>query len=172
MLKIFSTQLLGCFKKLAENEEITLEDSARVLAQAIVGDGHIYVYGANEMHAITLEATLGQEPLPKAKKLQTIEEISSMDRVLLVSRYSTDEEILSLAKKLQSKGIQTVGISTRKEGEASLENFVDVHIDTQLVRGLIPTDDGSRIGFPTSMIALFAYYGLSFTIQEIIEEYM
>jgi Domain of unknown function (DUF2529) len=172
MLKIFSTQLLGCFKKLAEQEELTLEDGARILAQAVLGDGHVYMYGAQELHAITLEATLGQEAFPKAKGLQSVEELSSMDRVLLISRFSTDEEIVSLAKQLQLAGIPTVAISTKKDGVESVESFVDVHIDTQLVRGLIPAEDGTRTGFPTSMIALFAYYGLFFTIQEIVEEYM
>ncbi|GGE82079.1 DUF2529 domain-containing protein [Priestia taiwanensis] len=172
MLKIFSTQLLGCLKKITEKEEINLEDSARLVAQAIIGDGHLYIYGAKEMHAVTLEATDGQEPFPKAKALHHVEELSPMDRVLLISRYSTDEEIVTFAKQLQEAGIPAVGISTIQDGIESLESFVDVHIDLQLIRGLIPAEDGTRTGFPTSMVALFAYFGLFFTVQEIVEEYM
>ncbi|RBN40554.1 DUF2529 domain-containing protein, partial [Priestia megaterium] len=32
-------------------------------------------------------------------------------------------------------------------------------------------EDGSRFGFPAMMVALYAYYGLTFTLKEIVEEY-
>lgn len=176
MLKIFTTQLTGYFKRIQEKEEFHIEDGARVLAQAIIGDGSIYIYGKDEMLAIGLEATKSQEPLPSTKLLTSIKEIehlTSTDRVLLVSRTSTDPHILDAAQRLQEHGISTVGISPVEKENAlsSLEDFVDVHIDTKLLKPLIPDDEGNRYGFPAIMTALYAYYGLHLTIKEIITEY-
>jgi hypothetical protein len=52
-----------------------------------------------------------------------------------------------------------------------LHQLVDVHITSHLTKGLLPDDNENRFGFASAMIALYAYYGLMFTIQEIIAEY-
>ena len=49
--------------------------------------------------------------------------------------------------------------------------LADVHIDLQLIKGLLPNDAGERFGYPSSMAALYVYYGLKFTIEEILAEY-
>ncbi|MGK0537349.1 DUF2529 family protein, partial [Bacillus sp. 'calajunan'] len=49
--------------------------------------------------------------------------------------------------------------------------YTDVHIDTKLLKGLIPDDEGNRYGFPSLMIALFAYHGIKYTIDEMLNEY-
>ncbi|MGQ0519212.1 DUF2529 family protein, partial [Bacillus sp. D-CC] len=41
----------------------------------------------------------------------------------------------------------------------SLERYTDVHIDTKLLKGLIPDDEGNRYGFP-SLIVLYQYVRL------------
>ncbi|MFD3446706.1 DUF2529 domain-containing protein [Microbacteriaceae bacterium 4G12] len=174
MLKIFSTQLSGYFKKIAEQEEENIEDSARLLAQALVGDGTIYMHGTKEMAGIIAEALYGEEPLRHVKPLIENGEVANVtpaDRIVLISRFSTDEEILSLAKDLQVEGPLLVGISALKEADESLEQFTDAHIDTKLTKALIPDEDGARYGFPSSITALFAYYGLKFTVEEILNEY-
>ncbi|WP_110112647.1 DUF2529 domain-containing protein [Bacillus sp. CGMCC 1.16541] len=173
MLKIFTTQLTGLFKRIDEKEELNIEDGARVLAQAAVGDGIIYVYGVEEMEAVTLEATISEEPLPYAKPFVSSDDITSVDRVLLVSRFSTNEKVIKVAKQLQEKGIPTVSIGTiPKEVESeSVHSITDVHIDTKLLKPLIPGEDGIRFGFPATMTALYAYHGLAFTMKEMIEEY-
>ncbi|WP_096156331.1 DUF2529 domain-containing protein [Bacillus sp. FJAT-45066] len=172
MLKIFMTQLSGVFKKIASDEEFGLEDGARVLAQAVVGDGHVYVAGFAEMKAVVAEAVYGAEPLIGARELEDVTALKDVDRVLIVSRSSTDVAAVELAKQLQARGIGAVGISTvpkRVDGE-SLTDLVDNHIDLQLYQGLIPDEDGSRFGYPSSLVALFAYHGLAFTVREIVRE--
>ncbi|PQZ55582.1 MULTISPECIES: DUF2529 domain-containing protein [Bacillus] len=174
MLKIFSTQLSGYFSKISQKEEMNIEDSARLLAQALVGDGFIYLYGTNEMEGIVSEALFGAEPMKQAKRLIENGElavVTSADRVLLISRFSTDEEIIKAAKKLHEEGQSIVGISAIQEGAESLEQYTDVHIDTKLLKGLIPDDEGNRYGFPSLIVALFAYHGIKFTIDEIIGDY-
>ncbi|HDR7792654.1 TPA: DUF2529 domain-containing protein [Bacillus luti] len=174
MLKIFSTQLSGYFSRVSQKEEMNIEDSARLLAQALVGDGFIYLHGTNEMEGVVAEALFGAEPMKNAKRLfengQEVE-VTSADRILLISRFSTDEETVNIAKKLQNEGHSIVGISAVQEDAESLEQYTDVHIDTKLLKGLIPDDEGNRYGFPSLIVALFAYHGIKFTIDEIVEDY-
>ncbi|HFJ9475981.1 DUF2529 domain-containing protein [Bacillus thuringiensis] len=174
MLKIFSTQLSGYFSKISQKEEMNIEDSARLLAQALVSDGFIYLYGTNEMEGVVAEALFGAEPLKQAKRLfenGKEADVTSADRVLLISRFSTDEAVVEIAKKLQEEGHSIVGISALQEGTESLEQYTDVHIDTKLLKGLIPDDEGNRYGFPSLIVALFAYHGIKFTIDEMLNEY-
>lgn len=175
MLKMFTTQLTGVFKRLYEKEEFSFEDGARLLAQGPIGDGTIYIFGAKEMKGIEFEAVEGAEPLKWAKRLNGsgAAELGSADRALLFSRTSDDEEAVKLAGQLQEHGIPFVAVSTVLEGssEGGLADLADVHIDLGLKQGLLPDDFGSRYGYPSPMAGLFVYYGLKFTIEEMLSEY-
>ncbi|CAG9620106.1 DUF2529 domain-containing protein [Sutcliffiella rhizosphaerae] len=176
MLKIFTTQLQGIYNKMGNEEDLALEDGARMLAQAVVGEGRIYIYGVKEMKAVEAEAIDGAEPMDTATLLSDLDnyhDLTDTDRALIVSRFSTDNEAVSTAKALKELGIEMVGISTVVDGDSAaetLESIVDVHIDLKLKKPLIPGDDGERYGFPSSMAALYAYFGLSFTLREMLEE--
>ncbi|MED4202850.1 DUF2529 domain-containing protein [Neobacillus mesonae] len=172
MLKMFTTQLTGLFKKIADNEDFSFEDGARLLAQAAAGNGSIYLFGVGEMKAVEFESLEGAEPLQSAKVLDlaAISELTDADRVVLFARSSTDEDALQAAQMLQEKNIPFVGVSTAMS-EGGLSEMADVYIDLGLKKGLIPDDFGGRIGYPSSMAGLFAYYGLKFTIDEILAEY-
>lgn len=175
MLKMFTTQLGGLFKRIQEKQEFAIEDAARLLAQAPVGDGNIYIYGSKEMAAVAAEATEGAEPLKGAKMLVDASlpaEFSEADRVLIVSRNSDDQDAVEFAKVLHAKNLSFVAVSTvNNQTDSSLNDLADVHIDLGLTKGLLPAEDGSRFGLPTSMAALFVYNALKFTIDEILEEY-
>ncbi|MBO0998843.1 DUF2529 domain-containing protein [Bacillus sp. SD075] len=172
MLKIFSTQISGLFKKMIENEVFEMEDAGRLLAQAAVGDGSVFIHGFREMQGVTDEALDGAELFPKAKRYKSGETISREDRFLLFSRHSDDSEAVLLARQLKEKDIPFVAVSTSVSSEEdSLLELADVHIDLRIQRGLIPDETGNRYGFPTLIAALFAYYGIKFTLEEIIKEY-
>ncbi|MDM5220413.1 DUF2529 domain-containing protein [Peribacillus sp. NJ11] len=172
MLKIFSTQISGLFKKMIENEAFEMEDAGRLLAQAVVGDGTVFIHGIGEMQGVTAEALDGAEPFPKAQRYESVETISGEDRFLIFSRHSDDFEALMLAKQLKEKDIPFVAVSTSVPSkEDSLLELADVHIDLRIQRGLIPDETGNRYGYPTLIAALFAYYGIKFTLEEIIKEY-
>lgn len=164
MLKMFTTQLTGLFKRIEEKEEFSFEDGARLLAQG----QNIYVAGFKEMKGIEFEALEGAEPLKGA--LTNVDEAASADRVLLFSRTSADQEAAEFAAKLHKKGIPFVAVSTSVE-DGKLEQLADVHINLQLKKGLLPDDFGNRYGYPSLMAALYVYYGLKFTIDEILAEY-
>lgn len=164
MLKMFTTQLTGLFKRIEEKEEFSFEDGARLLAQG----QNIYLVGFREMKAVEFEALEGAEPLKGA--LTNIDAATSADRVLLFTRTTGDEEAVDLAGKLQEKGIPFVTVSTSVP-DGKLEELADVHINLQLTKSLLPDDFGNRYGYPSSMAALYVYYGLKFTIEEILAEY-
>ncbi len=173
MLKIFSTQVNNLFQKIMEKEEFNIEDGARLLAQAAVGEGAIYIHGFGEMDGVTKEAVQGVEPLPKVAAYESNITLTHEDRFLLFSRNSTDQEAIELAQKLQMESIPFVAVSTIVASDTdSLETLADIHIDLRVARGLIPKDDGNRTGYPTLLVALFAYFGIKFTIEEILQEYL
>lgn len=163
-MKMFTTQLTGLFKRIEANGEFSFEDGARLLAQG----QSIYLVGFREMKAVEFEALEGAEPLKGA--LTNVDAATSADRVLLFTRNSDDQEAIEQALKLQEKGIPFVAVSTSVP-DGKLDELADVHIDLQLTKGLLPDDFGNRYGYPSSMAALYVYYGLKFTIDEILAEY-
>lgn len=174
MLKMFTTQLTGLFKRIAEKEEFSFEDGARLLAQAPVVDGAIYIYGSQEMKAVTCEALEGAEPFMGAQALSEagVATLEDSDRVVIFSRTSSDEAALAVAAQLREKEVPFVAVSSVIDAsEGCLIELADVHIDLRLTKGLLPDDFGGRFGYPSTMAALFVYYGLKFTIAEILAEY-
>lgn len=171
MLKMLTTQLTGLFKRIEEKEAFSFEDGARLLAQAPVGDGAIYLFGAKEMKAIVHEAIEGAEPFKFAKAFTNIEEVNDADRVVIFTRYASDSDAVELAMQLQEKEIPFVGVSTVQNDEDRLVELADVHIDLALKKGLLPDEFGNRFCLPSSMAGMFVYYGMKFTIEEILEEY-
>ena len=172
MLKMFSTQLSGVFKRLQENEEMAMEDSARLLAQASIGSGKVYIFATKEMKAIAFEAAEGAEPLNNAYQWTENQAFAETDRFLIVTRYATDIEAMKFGQLLVEKGIPFAAISTdNSNGNESIADLADAHIDLKLLKGLLPDENGNRIGYPSSMTALFVYYGIKFIYDEIIAEY-
>lgn len=173
MLKMFSTQVLGVFNRLQSQEDLMIEDSARLLAQSIIGNGRVFIFATQEMKAVAFEATESQEPL-KNTFIWSEEhhELFETDRFLIISRYSTDKEAVDMGKQLTAKGIPFAAISTElSNGQESIVDIADVHVDLKLLKGLLPDEEGNRFGYPASMVALFVYYGIKFIIDEILSEY-
>ncbi|WP_253718592.1 DUF2529 family protein [Weizmannia acidilactici] len=172
MLKMFSTQCAGIFQKIQQSEEYALEDGARLLAQAAVGEGNIYIKGWKEMQAVEVLALEGPEPLWCAKKLEKLEELIDADRVLLLTRFSNDKEAAEMAKQLNDSGIPFIAVAGKTETDGEdLESLSDVFIQTHVARGLIPGENGGRVGFADTMAATFIYYGLQFAIDEMMADY-
>ncbi|MCM3714236.1 DUF2529 domain-containing protein [Alkalihalobacillus oceani] len=173
MLKIFTTQLNGLLKKIAEQEDEKLEDAARLLSQALVGDGHLYIYGKDEMTAVTAEALYGKERFEQAKPLtlSAVPSLTSADRVLLAASSADDPELLLLISKLYEHQVPCVLISGSENSDAPAPEQVDVHLPLPLRQGLVPTETGDRIGYPLSLAALYVYFCLSLLMRDILAEY-
>lgn len=172
MLKMLSTQLTGIFSKIREKEEFPLEDGARLLAQAAVGEGSIFIKGFGEMEGISTEAMNGPEPMKKTKKLEQLSQLAHTDRVIIFTRLSNDQEALSLGKALAEKGIPFVSVAgTAKDANECLSQLAEIHINTHVIRPILPAEDGSRFCFPSLFAALYIYYGLKFNIDDMLAEY-
>lgn len=172
MIKMFTTQLTGLFQRISGKQEFEIEDSSRLLAQAAIGEGTIYIQAFGEMEGVAAEAISGAEPLPSAARYHEDAELTEADRVLIVTRFSTDEEAVTFARGLAEKGIPSVGISGMVPGDENLEEICDFHVDTKVIKGLLPGEEiGERVSFPSSMAALYIYFALSFLIKEILSEY-
>jgi len=170
MLKIFSTQLSGLFKAISQ-DEFAIEDAARLLAQAVIGDGHIYIHGFKEMKGVVSEALEGADALFNCKPMPTVEQITSVDRVILFTRNSDDQEAIELAKQLEDKNVPFVGVSTvHNEMNEGIHDLAHIHLNLNIKRGLVPTDTGERVGHPSLLVALFAYHGIQLTLAELLEE--
>ncbi|WP_062351497.1 DUF2529 family protein [Bacillus kwashiorkori] len=175
MLKIFTTQLVGRLKKIEADEEFNLEDGARLLAQALIGDGHIYLYAPDEFYGVFVEASSGQEPLTGVHLLteENRGSLTSADRVLVFSRHADDLEAIALASQLAERMIPFVAISSRSrtDGDESLVDVADVFIDLKMERGLVPIEDGSRVGYPYLICALYVFHNMKILMDEIMEDY-
>ncbi|ONK24993.1 hypothetical protein BLX87_02135 [Bacillus sp. VT-16-64] len=172
MLKMLSTQLIGVFSSVREKEEFPLEDGARLLAQAAVGEGSIFIKGYGEMEGVVMNALNGPEPMKKTKKLEQSSQLSHTDRVIVFTRLSDDQDALSLGKTLAEKGIPFVSVAgTVKDGAECLSQLADIHINTHVIKPILPAEDGSRVCIPSLMSALYIYYGLKFNIDDMLEEY-
>lgn len=172
MIDVFTKILTKRFANLAEEQEFQIEDAARLLCQALVSDGKIYVYGEKEMDAIAQEAEKGHDLLPNAVRMSDIDYVNKLtefDRLLIVSRFSNDEQALTLAKRARDNGIATVAI-TAVNAEEGLQDIVDVVIDTKMVRPILPKETGEFFAFPSLMMAFYAYYGVFMIIREIMED--
>ena len=178
MLKIYLTQLTGIYKKIEQDEQENMEDSARLLAQALVSHGTVYLHGFKEMAGIISQAIEGPEPLKGLKRLyngQYMAQVQQRDRAIIFARSATEPEAVALAESLNGQRIPFVAVSkgptTEEKNNPNLADLADIHIDIKATRGLIPNEDGTRSGIPTLAAALFVYQGITLSIDEIIKEY-
>jgi hypothetical protein len=172
MIKMFTTQLSGLFKRISEKQEFEIEDAARLLAQAAVGQGSIYIKAYGEMEAVTAEALHGAERLPSVKRFDESVPLTEADRVIVVTRLSTDEEAVVFAKGLADEGVPFVVVSGLVGENEGLAKIADIHLDTKVIKGMLPGEEiGERVCMPTSMAALYIYFALGFVIREMLEEY-
>jgi len=170
MLKMLATQLTGTFQRINEKETLHIEDAARSLAQAIVGEGHVYVWGTGEMKSLIHEVEEGPETLPKQHVYHEDISLSSIDRVMIASRFADDEEALALVNTVQKHGAQVIQISALTKEENPLQEVADFHIDTKTAGPLLPFDM-DRIGFPSVIAMFYVYMAIYVTTKEIIDEY-
>lgn len=177
MLKIFSTQVSGLLKAISDKEEQSVEEASRLLAHSVLSEGTVYFKGFGEMEAVVSEALLGENKFRRGAGFieESMDEFLPVDSVVVASRFVDDEEVVAFCKKVkESTDCHVILMGGRRkeaENEAGSDAVADIVIDTKAVRGLVPLDDGSRIGFPSGLTALFAYYALFLTTEEILEEY-
>lgn len=170
-MKILTTQIGGLLGRIAANGEESIEETARLLAQATIGEGRVILAGANEMEAVIATALYGVEPLQGAVRYEEGMEIGSADRVWLFTRSSSDEWALELARTLADRFIPFAALAAEKPGEDNeLENLAYTYVSTGLTRGLLPGDNGERIVQPHAMASLFVYEAVKLAYDEMLSD--
>ncbi|SDH90738.1 protein of unknown function [Planococcus glaciei] len=162
-MKMLSTQLAGLFQRIAGQEE-AIEDTARVLAQAAIGEGTIFLAAFGEMKAVALSALEGAEPLQSAAQWQPDSVITSADRVWILAKNHESDE---LANRLNDAHLPfAMLVAEKRSNEMEADAFVSLKID----KGLLPTDDGERTVVPHAMGALFVYHAVKMAVDEMLAE--
>ena len=169
VMKILTTQIGGLLQRIASNGEESIEETARLLAQATIGQGRVIIAGLGEMGAVTATALTGVEPFQGAFRYVEGMAIESADRVWLLCRSAEDERALDLARLLAERFIPFAALSADKPSEDNvLEDLSYTYVSTGLTRGLLPGDNGERIVQPHAIAALFVYEAVKLAYDEMI----
>lgn len=168
-MKILATQVRGLLERIAENQEENIEETARLLAQALVGEGQIVIAAFDEMEAVAVSALQGAEPLSRA--ISYTGQVSSADRVWLVTRKSDHPEALELARQLADEMIPFAVLTSDPLNDSNeLADLAFTAISTNLTKGLIPGPTGERIVQPHALAALFVYEAVKMALDEMMAE--
>jgi len=171
IVKMLTTQIGGLLQRIAGNGEASIEETARLLAQATIGDGRIIIAGFGEMTAVIETAIHGAEPLDGAVPYEKEMDIGKADRVWLLTRSASDIQALEVARFLAERFIPFSVLASEKAGLGNeLDDLAYTYISTGLTRGLLPTDNGERVVQPHALAALFVYEAVKLAIDEMVSD--
>lgn len=171
MSKILTTQLTGLFQRIEKTEEEMISDTARVLAQAGIGEGTVYFASFGELEGITLNALYSADPFKKAARWTQEVQFSSADRVIIFTRSAKDEEALSLARKLNEAFIPFSAVASEvADLDNELSELAYTYVSLKIRNGLLPHPEklGERIVFPHLIAALYVYEAIKMEYDEMV----
>lgn len=169
-MKMLTTQLSGLLQRIAGSEEENIEDTARLLAQAAAGEGKIYFAAFEEMQSLPINAQYAAEPFPKMEILTPDVQLTSADRVWIITRSALNDEAIKLAKLLNDQFIPfSVLASEPAEPDNQLFDLAYTYISLKISKGLLPAEDGSRVVFPHALAGLFIYEAVKLQLDEILK---
>ncbi|MBD7909192.1 DUF2529 family protein [Sporosarcina gallistercoris] len=168
-MKMLTTQIAGLLQRIATNHEEAIEDTARLLAQASVGDGRVVMAGLNELNGVVTNALEGAESFANTIRYSADLELGSMDRVWLFTRSSVNAEALEFARLLSKQNVTFAVVSSEKASEENeLSELADVYISTGISKGLLPNDEGGRVVEPHLLASLFIYEAVKLSYDEML----
>ncbi|TAA72940.1 DUF2529 family protein [Planococcus salinarum] len=160
-MKILSEQLNGLFQRIAQQEE-AIEDIARLLAQAAVGEGTIFIAAFGEMKAVAIAALEGTEPLPSAREWKPESHLTSADRVFILAKKDEGEE---LAGRLSDAAIPFAMLSA----ESWQCDLPEVMLSLGIDKGIFPAQSGVTV-VPHAMAALYVYHSIRAKMDAMLRE--
>ena len=173
MSKILTTQLTGLLQRIENTEEEMIGDTARVLAQAGIGEGTVYFACFGEMEALAIHALKGVEPFKKGALWHEHIELTSADRVIIFTNSASNEEALKLARTLSDAFIPFSAVASEvASDENKLSELAYTYISLKIRGGILPhpTKLGERIVFPHLMAALFIYEAIKMEYDEMMTD--
>lgn len=173
MSKILTTQLTGLFQRIGQSEEEAIEETARLLAQAAIGQGTVYFATFGELEAIAIQAQHGVQPFAKFARYDEAIELMPADRVIIFTRQASDEQALTLARKLNAEFIPFAAVASEVAGaDNELSDLAYTYISLKMRGGILPhpTKLGERIVFPHIMAALYIYEAIKMEFDEMVAD--
>ncbi|EON73993.1 DUF2529 family protein [Lysinibacillus sphaericus] len=169
MSKILTTQLSGLLQRITQSEEEAIEETARLLAQAGIGVGHVYFACFGEMQVVELNARQGVEQFSKLLPWTDNTVVSEVDRVCIFTRSAQDRDALALAQKLNNSFIPFAAVASEvANSDNPLADLAYTYISTRMRGGLLPNDLGERIVVPHAIAALFIYEAVKIAYDEML----
>lgn len=165
---MLTTQIGGLFQRLIESNEASIEETARLLAQATIGEGKVIFAGLDDLSTIYTVSQNDIDPFEGAIPYETEMTIHTSDRVWLISKSAKDPRALELARSLSAQFIPFAAIAPEKEENNELFDLASTYISTGLMRGLLPGDDGKRILQPHALANLFIYEAVKIAYDEML----
>ncbi|AXF56403.1 DUF2529 family protein [Salicibibacter kimchii] len=171
MIKSYTTQLQHVFQTIAKQDE-AIADSARLLAQALVGEGNIYLL-ANERFSALADTLVQNEDTPK--RIQRMsrkqkEALSAADRMLVLSDGTETKEDASYLQGLLQAHIPIVFLGPGHPNLSFEEGMEEPMGITTPSSPIVPAPDGSKRGYPTEIAIIYAYQAMMFELSEMIAE--
>lgn len=170
IMKMLTTQISGLFQRIAGNNEEAIEETARLLAQATIGEGEVIFAGFGELDVVGAVALNGVEPFIGAIRYEKELEIGTEDRVWIMTTSADDVRALELAHALSNKFIPFAAIATEKAEDNALFDLASTYISTGLTKGLLPGDNGERIVQPHVLANLFIYEAVKMAYNEMLAD--
>lgn len=170
-LKMLTTQLTGHLTQVSESAAYDIEETARLLAQVLPGEGTIYFVTVDELTAIEAQALSSDEPFQFAKRFESIEEVTHLDRVLLIGKDPNDERLLTIARQLNEAFIPFAAIANgERSADNPLADLAYTYVSLNVKRGLLPNEAFERVVHPYLWTALYYYDWIKLLFDEIARE--
>jgi len=169
MSKILTTQLSGLLQRIIQSEEDSIEETARLLAQAGIGEGNVYFACFGEMQVVELNACHAVERFTKLAPWTKETVLTEGDRVCIFTRSAEDKEAIALAQQLNDQFIPFAAVACEvADSQNSLAELAYTYISTRVRGGLLPNDLGERIVIPHAIAALFVYEAVKMAYDEML----
>lgn len=169
-MKMLTTQLSGLLQRIAGSQEEAIEETARLLAQATAGEGMIYFATFGEMDAIYQNA-VASDLFPRLAQWTPNTDVTSADRIWILTTHSTHPEALALAQSLADSFIPFSVLSGDNPAEDdTLTDLAYTSVSCGITKGLLPTDTGDRVVVPYAFAALFVYEAVLLSVREMTED--
>lgn len=169
-MKMLTTQVIGLLQRIVGNNEESIEETARVLAQATFGEGRVIIASFDDMQAVPLIALNGVEKFAGTSLFEKEMNIGTEDRVWIITRSKTDETALELARSLASQFIPFAVVAAEKADDNELADLATSYISTGITKGLLPGNNGERIVQPHAIAALFIYEAVKIAYDEMLAD--
>ena len=173
MSKILTTQLTGLLQRIGQSEEESIEETARLLAQAAIGQGTVYFACFGEMESIAINAELSADPFTKFARYTDNITLSDADRVIIFTRSCEDQNALTLAKKLYDNFIPFAAVASEVPSDSNeLSELAYTYISLKIRGGILPHPSklGERIVMPHLIGGLYVYEAIKMEFDDMITD--